>query len=142
MLSLRDDIDGVVSVNSPDSPMDAVIAPAYEMVGPVSYANYPMLWLYQAMLFGPDEASLSASNVIEESSVPVLVIHAKSDRTVPLSEYSLYWHIYKTKCESIDYAALEGDHTSVLYGENGDVNRELADKIDSFFESRCENGGD
>ncbi len=142
VLSLRDSIDGVVSVNSPDSPMDAVIAPTFEKIGPVAFSNYPMLWLYQSMIFNPESASLSASEVIEKSNVPVLVVHSKNDSTIPMKRFSLYSHIDKSNCKNVELVALEGDHTSVLYSDGDFVNRELANAVDNFFDNTCENGGE
>lgn len=139
--SSEHNIDGVISVSSPNSPMEAVICPAVKAVGPLAYGNYPMLWLYQASLFGGEAVSLSAAEAVCDSDVPVLVVHGNDDSTVPPDSFSLYSHKDEIDRENVQFLLAEGDHVSVLRDENG-KNEDLFRSVTEFIDINCEMGGE
>ncbi len=134
--SQRQDVDAVVSVNAPNSAMDAVMVPTLNTVGPVGYANWPFLWLHQALIFGAETASLQADECLSQISVPVLIVQAEDDTTVP-PEYSVYGHRETIPSSNVMFLLIQGGHTSVLFSEdNTQANEELFTAVYNFFEER------
>ena len=129
VLPERTDVDGVVAINSPNSPMDAVIGSSVNAVGWIAYGNYPMLYLYQAMLFDFQTVSQKASDAIAESDVPVLIIQAQQDETVRWDRHSVYAH--KKESPNTQFILIDGSHSSVLHEENPTFWAE----IDLFFQN-------
>lgn len=129
VLENRSDIDAAVAINSPNSPMDAVMGSSVDAVGWLAYCNYPMLYFYQALLFDFEAVSQSAAEAIEHSSVPVLIIQAKQDETVAFDRFSVYANKEKISSENCQFWLIEGNHSSVLYEQN----EELWGQIDHFF---------
>lgn len=129
VLPERTDIDGVVAINSPNSPMDAVIGSSVNAVGWIAYCNYPMLYLYQAMLFDFETVSEKASDAIGESDIPVLIIQAQQDETVIWDEFSIYAHKNEFAGSKTEFLLIDGDHSSALYEHN----EKILEQIDMFF---------
>jgi len=75
------DMAGVATVSAANSPMEIIIEQGESMMGGYIHIQYPYLWLYQRILFG-ETASLSAVEAINESDVPVLIIHGTEDEFV------------------------------------------------------------
>ena len=82
------DIAGVVTVSGANSAMDMIIEQGRSMMGPFIYTQYPFLWLYQRMLFG-SAASFSATEAVNTSGVPVLIVHGTEDEMVAYSGSSI-----------------------------------------------------
>ena len=125
----RTDIDGVVAINSPNSPMDAVMSGSVNAVGWLAYGNYPMLYLYQAMLFDFETVSQTASDAIAQSDVPVLIIQSQQDETIQFDRFSVYAHKSEFTDSKTEFLLIDGDHSSVLYEQN----KELWNQIYKFF---------
>mgnify|MGYP004514481753 FL=1 len=130
-------ISGAAAVSALNSPMEGIMLPAYEKAGGIVYLNYPMLLLYQTMLFGADHANESAAAAVRETEVPVLVIHAENDTLVPSDSFSLYSHRSEAEREGVEFYTCvdtDGDgHTGILYGADGSVDAAVFEKIESFF---------
>lgn len=75
------DIAGVASVSGANSPMDMIMEQGQRMMGGFIHTQWPYLWLYQRILFG-EAASLSAVDAINDSNVPVLIIHGTEDELI------------------------------------------------------------
>ncbi len=134
-VSSRHDITGVVSVSAPNSPMDAVLGSSSGFVGSaLTYANLPALWLYQAIVCGPANVTASASSDVAASDVPVLVIHGAEDSVVPAFSRSLYSHRDDLEGGNAYFLLTSGDHTGVLYREDGTLQPEVFGNIIEFFE--------
>lgn len=129
VLPERNDIDGVVAINSPNSPMDAVMSGSVNTVGWLAYSNYPMLYLYQAMVFDFDTVSQTASDAIAQSDVPVLIIQSRQDETIAFDRFSVYAHKSEFTDSKTEFLLIDGDHSSVLYEQN----EELWNQIYKFF---------
>lgn len=130
------DISAVVSVAGINSAMEGVIQPAADKVGFLAYGNYPMLWAYQAMLFGADTVDSDAAKIISNSDIPVLIIHGKNDEQVPRDEYSVISHrdeICSTNAEYIicDTPGMDG-HVDLLFDGDG-ANEQLMNSIKDFY---------
>lgn len=136
ILSRRDDIDGVVAINGPDSAMDAVVGTSAARVGPIAYANYPFLWAYQTFLFGAEDVGMSATESMLSSSTPVLIIQAQSDETIPPDTVSIYSHKDEISSANAQFLLLPGGHSSVLYDASETAaNPELMHAADAFFDT-------
>ena len=133
VLSRRNDIDGVVAVNGPNSAMETVVGTAADKAGWIAYGNYPFLWLYQTILFGAEDVGISAAESIADSDVPVLIIQAEQDETIPRDTISIYSH--REEIPNAEFVLLPGGHSSVLYETDlVTVNPHLAQATDTFFD--------
>ena len=134
VLSRRNDIDGVVAVNGPNSTMETVAGTAAAKAGWIAYGNYPFLWLYQVMLFGAEDVGMSAAESIADSQVPVLIIQSSEDETIPPDTISIYSH--KEEIPNAEFLLLPGGHTSVLYETDQiTANPELIDNVNRFWDN-------
>ena len=131
------DIAAVISVSGINSAMDGIIGKAREVVGPVVYGNYGFLWLYQTMRFGGDIANRNACDAINESGVPVLIVHGTNDATVPLDEFSIISHKEDITARDTAYflcdEPLQSGHTDLLFDIDGTANDELMETIEAFL---------
>lgn len=127
------DIAAVVSVSGVNSAMEGVVGMAAGYVGPLAYGNYGFLWLYQAMLFGPETLNANADEEITNSDVPVLVIHGAKDEQVPADQYSIYSHSDEIESDSVEYWLCADGHTDLLFDADGTANSELMAKIHDFL---------
>jgi len=75
------EIAGVATVSGANSPMEMIIEQGRSMMGRFIDIEYPYLWLYQRIVFGKT-ASLNALDAINQSDVPVLIIHGVEDESV------------------------------------------------------------
>lgn len=131
------DVSAVVTVSGINSAMDGIIGKAREYVGPVVYGNYGFLWLYQVMVFGGDIANRNAADCINESGVPVLIVHGTGDTTVPMDQFSIISHREQIRAENVQYFLcddpLQDGHTNLLYDLDGTANDELMEQVHTFF---------
>jgi len=82
------EVSGVVSVSAFNRPNQIMTEHANEYVGVLSYISYPFLWLNNYFVFGND-ANVVASEILQNTSVPMMIIHGNDDAKVPM-EYSVY----------------------------------------------------
>lgn len=131
------DISAVVSVSGINSAMDGVMGKAMSFAGPVVYGNYGFLWLYQVMLFGGDIANRSACDAINESNVPVLIVHGSGDTAVPMDRFSIISHRQDIESELVEYIICDDPeqdgHTSLLYDADGTANDALMEQVNAFL---------
>lgn len=136
------DVSAVVTVSGINSAMDGIIGKAKEYVGPVVYGNYAFLWLYQVMVFGGDIACRNAADAINESGVPVLIVHGTGDTTVPMDQFSIISHQEQITAENVQYFICDDPqqdgHTNLLYDLDGTANDELMEQVHAFL-SGCVN---
>lgn len=130
------DIDAAVTVAGCNSAMEQISYSASRYVGFLAYGNYPMLWLYQTMIFGSDTVNADASENIKNSDVPTLIIQGASDETVSPDGCSIYAHKDDFYAENAEYmlyekAGLDG-HESIIFGDDG-LNEEIIDKAIEFY---------
>ncbi|MBQ3528357.1 MAG: alpha/beta fold hydrolase [Clostridia bacterium] len=138
MLGDERDIAGVVSINGANSAMEAIMVSSEKRVGAFAYANYPMLWIYQSLLFDRETVSLSCADLIGNSSVPVLVVHAEDDETVPADRGSVMAHRDEIYRNGAEFISVPGGHTSVFEDGDGGANDSLMEKICDFFYKHTE----
>jgi alpha-beta hydrolase superfamily lysophospholipase len=74
-------IAAVATVSGANSAMEMITEQGRSMMGGFINIQRPFLWLYQRMLFG-ETASFNAVDAINQSNVPVLIIHGTEDETV------------------------------------------------------------
>lgn len=127
------DIAAAVSVSGVNSAMEAIMQSSVDAVGPVSYANYGFLWLYQAMLFGQDVLNRSASEEISACDVPVLVVHGTEDEDVPANGGAVIAYQEQITSAKVEYLLCEAGHTDLLYDADGTANDALMERIHEFL---------
>lgn len=137
-------ITAVVSVNGINSAMEGVMMPAVKVIGNIAYANYPLLKLYQIMLFGADNVDASAIDSLNKADIPALIIHSSGDTVVPEDRFSIASH--ESDAENSDiifitgYGETDGNsHTEILFGKDGKANSELIQLITDFFDKAAGN---
>lgn len=139
-LSLDYDISAVISISGVNSAMEAVMSSSVNHIGNIAYLNYGFLWLYQAMLFGGKTVNMSAEKAINESNVPVLIVHGMRDKEVPMNRYSIISHKDDITAKNVVFYVCSEDensgHTDLLFDEDGTANDKLFAYIDSFLVSR------
>ncbi len=111
------DVAAVVSVGGVNSAMDGVVGLSTNYVGPLAYANYLGLFAYQSMLFGRDTVKLKADECIQKSDVPTLIVHGKSDDTVPFDKYSIISHREDITRDGVEFIEAQGGHVDILFNE-------------------------
>ncbi len=139
-LESDEDIKAAVAISAHNSAMDAIMALSTRYVGKFANLNYPALWCYQAILFGPKTVNIHATDLLDNSDVPVMIVQGSDDNSAPAGEYSLYSHRSEIKDDSdviYFYSDLEDSngHTDIIFDEDEDgVNSELMDSVLDFFE--------
>lgn len=132
------DITAVVSVNGINSAMEGVMMPAVKVIGNIAYTNYPLLWMYQVLLFGADTVDASAADALYNTETPALVIHAAGDAIVPTDRFSIVSHKEDAKLNNVVWmpnygTETENAHTDILFDNNGRANSDLIKLITDFF---------
>lgn len=129
-------ISAVVSVAGVNSAMEGIMEPVADKIGFLAYSNYPMLWAYQAMLFGTDVVDADAAEIISGSDVPVLIIHGKGDTQVSYDEYSVISHRDEIKSDNVEFLVCDtkgsDGHINLLFDGDG-ANRQLMQSIYDFY---------
>ena len=133
VLEDRQNVAAVVSISGVNSAMEAVMQMSTNAIGPVSYGNYGFLWLYQAMLFGADTLELQASEVISQSTVPVLVVHGMQDEEFPPDTGSILSHKEEIWSSQVEYLLYDAGHTDIMYDGDGTANDALMEQIHQFL---------
>lgn len=136
-LEEKESITAAVSVNAPNSAMEGVVSPVENKVGILAYNNYPLLWLYQVMLFDADSVNKSAAAVIEGSDVPVLIIQSENDTVVSADRFSVFSHKDEVTRKDARFSLVKGlenadGHSGILFCEDG-ANEELTKEIMRFY---------
>ncbi len=131
------DIKAAVAVSAHNTAMDAIISYSARYVGEFANANWPSLWAYQAMIFGPSVVNLRADRIIESSSIPVMIVQGSEDKTAPAKKYSLYSKRSNIGRKGVTYYFSEEEgkngHTDIMF-DGEDANSKLMDSIFDFFE--------
>lgn len=84
-------IAAVASVAGFNSPMEILFEQAKSIMGWFAYVEYPFMWAYQTMLFGKT-AWISATDGINKTHTPVMVIHGDKDDTISYTGASIIAH--------------------------------------------------
>ena len=138
-------VDAVISVSGINSAMEGVMEPSIKNIGYIAYVDYPMLWLYQAILFGADNVNICADEVISSNETPTMIIHGKGDERVSYKEYSIISHkddIDNKNAEFLLWDNPKNDgHVDILYDNNG-FNDELMEKINNFIKESLNQRGE
>ena len=133
-------ITAAVAVNGVDSSMDAIMAYSTKYVGDVAYGNYPILSLYQNMVFGSKLSGYSSVDEINASSVPVLIIQSEGDEQIPKDEYSIYSKRSEITSENAEFLLYDQSgkdgHTNILYSESRQPNYEIVKIIADFYKEK------
>lgn len=149
-------IRGIATISGANSPMEVTIDTSKNYVGNLAYAGYPFLYAYQAMLFGTQQAGMSASQSISNSSTPALIIQGTEDTVTPADTCSIYAHRDEIQNSNAEYLVFSSEkqngHTNLLYSKEAviygeEINRqydELSEKYpdgipddiaESFYDS-------
>lgn len=123
------EIAGVATVSGANSPMELIMEQGRSLIGGFIHIQYPYIWLYQSILFGK-AASLNAVDAINQSGVPVLIVHGTEDEAVAYEGSSIISKIgaitnSKVKTISIREPGQSG-HNNLFYS---DASRNYIHKI-------------
>ncbi len=131
-LAQEQDVAAVVCISGVNSAMEAVMHMSSDAIGPIAYGNYGYLWLYQRMLFG-DTLQLQAAEAIDQSDVPVLLVHGTMDEQVPMDKCSVISHREEITSTQVEYLLCPAGHTDLLYDADGTANDALMESIQDFL---------
>lgn len=105
VLADTDRVCAVAAFSAFDNPNAFMASLASDYIGRIpSVITYPNLALYNYLLFGK-QSNTSASSVIENTEIPMMVIYGSDDETVR-PEYSLYNALLNTADDSTDNYSL------------------------------------
>lgn len=142
VMNSYNNITAVVSVNGTDTAMDAIMAYSTDYIGDIAYGNYPFLDAYETLLFGSNISNRSASEEINKSKVPTLIIHANGDKNVPVNKYSIYSKRDKIKSDNARFVLYDktgnNGHTNILYGEDRKPNLDIIKFISEFYKEKSD----
>ncbi len=126
-------ITAAVSVSAYNSPMEMIREWCEDNIGPqLTWLETPYIWLYQKILFG-GASNISAAEAIEESQVPVMVIHGTRDGTVSYDGASIIAHREEIESPKVRFV------TCSEAGRNGHSNLFFSqDALDYAAELRAE----
>lgn len=113
-------IAATVSVAGFNHPMEVIMDWGREWTGPLAYAGYPFLTLYQHQLFGK-QAELNAVDGINRSDIPVMLIHGSGDTNVDYDSSATVSHRDQIINPNVTYVIREdegrNDHTHLMRSE-------------------------
>lgn len=137
MLGSEHEISAVATISGLNSAMEAVMGLSGKYVGKLAYSNYPLLWLYQVMLFDMETVNISAEEKINDSTIPVLVVQGTQDDTAPMEEFSIYSHKENLREDDVCYYICDTDgkngHTNLMFETDGTVNIDCMQNICEFY---------
>lgn len=102
VLNFDHEVDGVVSVAGVNTAFEITMEECNNIMGGFSKITAPYIWLYQTILFGKN-ASVSAVNGINQSNVPVMIIHGDHDTRVLYNGSSIIAHKDEIKNSKVIY---------------------------------------
>ncbi len=130
-------IDCIISVSAVNTSMDAIMAMSVAKAGIIAYPGYPFLWGYQNILFGTENANLSADAVVSSGETPTLIIHGQNDDRIPLEGYSAYCKKDSITNKNAEFLLCTDNgsdgHTSLLFDKDGRANKKLMSIIIRFI---------
>jgi len=119
--SNREEVTAVVSISSFSSISDITLEYATSNMGILGYLEYPIMLLYQFLVYGSD-ISNSAVAGINSSSVPVIVINGTADEVVLYNGAALISKKEDIINNNVIYKAIEnGKHSSLMRTENANI---------------------
>ena len=150
----KHNIAAIVSVSSFDSSEEIVFHYTHKYINAYTYTQIPFFRAYESIAFG-EVAGLTATDGINASDVPVMLIHSESDEVVPF-DISVISHADEITNGRVICEIAERSHTGLLYDEEAEelrnsinsgntkpsgeevaeanaVNTELMDKINNFL---------
>ncbi|MGN0452562.1 MAG: alpha/beta hydrolase [Ruminococcus sp.] len=121
VLSLGHEVKGVVTVSGVNSSMEVTFESSKEYAGNAAYLGYPSLYLYQVMTFGKELTDITATDVINESDCPFMIIQGADDNIAPSDTTSIYAHkeeIYNPNTLfMLSCADHQSGHSDLLYSK-------------------------
>ena len=134
--ALERDITAAVTINALGSDMEAIVAPVEKKIGFLAYCNYPLLWLYQKLLFGK-YGCVNSADMVAQSDVPVLVVQGSMDTAATPDQTALYADRKDIITPQVEYylcdKAGQNGHTDLLFDSDKTANNALVDEIHRFF---------
>lgn len=119
--SNREEVKAVVSVSAFSSISDVTLEYATSNMGILGYLEYPIMLLYQFLVYG-DDIYDSAVTGINSSNVPIVIINGTSDEVVLFDGASLINNKEKITNPNVTYKAVEnGKHSSLMRTENANA---------------------
>ncbi len=102
------EIAGVTTISAPNSAMEMIMEQGKRMMGSFINTQYPYLDFYQKALFGK-AASLKAIDAINETNVPILIIHGTNDEVITYDGSSIISKIELITNKNVKTLSLDGE---------------------------------
>lgn len=135
------DITASVSVAGYNTPGEMLLDQAVEMMGGFGYVEYPYIMLYNVFLFG-NKANLSASEALNKTEVPVLIIHGTEDEMVPFDSVGIIAHRDEITNKNVQYKVIdEAGHAGHNNIFNSDESIEYGDVLSAEYNAVKESYG-
>ncbi len=135
VLNFEHDVKASVSISGYAYPMDMIMEFADGMMGGASKLLYPFVWLDCHGIFG-EYTNLSAVDGINESGIPVLVVHGKKDTMIGFERSSIISKADEITNTNVQYYPIDGKycgHNNIFYSEEAlDYMEELDEQLDSI----------
>ena len=136
-LALEHEVAAVVSVSGVNSAMEGVLCPVVDRLGPAAWAGYPLIWMYQTTLFDKSVLEASAARALQETQVPVLLVHGSEDGVIPMEAFSVVAHREEITNPRVRYRICtdpgQNGHTDLLFDADGSANDALMEEINAFY---------
>ncbi|MGL6198644.1 MAG: alpha/beta hydrolase family protein [Lachnospiraceae bacterium] len=130
------DITAVVSVAGYATPLELLDEQAEKMMGWFSHIIHPFLYVYQKCLFG-DAADLSAIDGINNSDLPVMIIHGTEDTEIKYDGAAIIAHKDEINNPNVVYKICDTE------GFNGHrnlvISEDVMKTVNQFFETNLNN---
>ncbi|MDD5923560.1 MAG: alpha/beta hydrolase [Clostridia bacterium] len=131
-------VTAVVSIGGFESPIDMMMCKANQYAGIFAKMGYPFLLVQNSITFGKD-ANVSATDIINSTSTPALIINGAYDAIVPF-ECSLASHSDEIINPNVTCVTLDNEyrseHSSMWLSEEAVIYRNnLQSQIQSLSES-------
>ena len=133
ILNFDHNIHAVVSLAGYNRPIQVLHDTARTMFGRAGSLAYPYLWVHQRILFGRD-ARLSAVSGVNNSDIPVMIIHGTEDALILYNSAGIIAHRYEIINPNAVFVSRDlahhNNHMNLLMTEDASV---YIDELDEMF---------
>lgn len=109
-------VSAVVSVSGVNQAIEFVNNQTVDMMGVFAYTQFPTMNLYQTLLFG-DTAWYTAVEGINQTDIPVMIVHGESDDVTRYERDSILSHqdeITNPRAVFVTVSGKQGGHNSIF----------------------------
>jgi len=141
VLSYDHPITAVASVAGYNTPMEMLIEEAGRIMGGLAYLEYPIMWLYQTILFGKAAWISAVDSINKAGDTPVMIIHGDNDKKISYTGAAIIAKRSKITNPNVVYktCSQEGHngHSDLFYSEaaikyRAEKNREYSELTEKY----------